>query len=27
MIDHSYDIVVKSFSKKIQKEILGENDE
>ena len=24
MIDHSYDIVVKSFSKKIQKEILGE---
>lgn len=27
MIDHSYDIVVKSFSKKIQKEILGENNE
>lgn len=24
MIDHSYDIVVKSFSKKNQKEILGE---
>lgn len=27
MIDHSYDIVVKSFSKKIQNEILGENNE
>ncbi len=27
MIDHSYDIVVKSFSKKIQKEILGVNNE
>ena len=27
MIDYSYDIVVKSFSKKIQNEILGENHE
>ena len=27
MIDHSYDIVVKSFSKKLQKEILGDENE
>ncbi|MBQ3408104.1 MAG: MmcQ/YjbR family DNA-binding protein [Clostridia bacterium] len=27
MFDHSYDVVVKSFPKKIQKEILGEKNE
>ncbi|MBO5005079.1 MAG: MmcQ/YjbR family DNA-binding protein [Clostridia bacterium] len=27
MIDHSYDEVIKSFSKKVQREILGEENE